>query len=74
MTCVNVHDAKTNFSKLLKRVREGEEVIIASRGVPVARLCPVAPREKRAPGLLQGRLDDAFFEPLPEEELESWEK
>ena len=74
MTAVNIHEAKTNLSKLLERVRAGEEIIIARRGIPVARLCPMDPPKKRTPGLLKGQVDDAFFEPLPEEELESWEK
>ena len=38
---VNVHDAKTNFSKLLERVARGEEIIIARAGRPVARLVPL---------------------------------
>ena len=37
---VNVHEAKTHFSKLLERVTLGEEVIIAKAGTPVARLVP----------------------------------
>ncbi len=35
---VNVHDAKTNLSKLLARVEAGEEVVIGRNGVPVAKL------------------------------------
>jgi len=38
---VNTHEAKTQFSKLLRRVAAGEEITIANRGVPVARLVPV---------------------------------
>jgi prevent-host-death family protein len=40
---VNVHDAKTNLSRLLKDVEAGEEIIIARDGQPVARLVPVDP-------------------------------
>ena len=47
---VNVHEAKTHLSRLLQRVSAGEEIVIANRGVPVARLVPV-PRAK-APGSL----------------------
>lgn len=71
---VNVHEAKTHFSKLLERAHQGEEVIVAKAGKPYARLVPLeetAP--ERRPGRLAGRVDDAFFEPLPEEELEAWE-
>jgi prevent-host-death family protein len=71
---VNVHEAKTHFSKLLERAHQGEEVIVAKAGRPYARLVPLAdvPRA-RQPGRLAGRVDDAFFEPLPEEELDAWD-
>jgi len=49
MTEVNIHEAKTHLSKLLRRVTAGEEIVIARAGKPVARLVPVAeppqPRE-----------------------------
>jgi prevent-host-death family protein len=41
---VNVHEAKTNFSKLLARVEQGEEILIARAGEPVARLVAIRPR------------------------------
>lgn len=71
---VNVHEAKTNFSRLLERVRAGEEIIIARDGVPCARLVPLEQPARRSPGLLPGRVDEAFFEPLPDAELEAWER
>jgi len=71
---VNVHEAKTHLSRLLERVRAGEEIIIAKGGKPCARLCPIEPPPPRRPGLLKGNLDDSFFDPLPEEELDSWER
>ena len=43
----NVHEAKTQLSKLLERVAAGEEVIIAKSGVPVARLVPASPPKER---------------------------
>ena len=49
-------------------------MIIAKRGVPVARLCPLDPPKARVPGLLKGRVDDTFFDPLPEDELALWER
>jgi len=65
---VNVHEAKTHFSKLLERVRLGEEVIVAKAGTPVARLVPVetAPKE-RQPGTAKGMIEigDDFDAPLP---------
>ncbi len=74
MSTVNVHEAKTHLSRLLERVRSGEEIIIAKNGTPYARLVPFEPAQTRTPGLLQGQVDDSFFEPLPEEELEAWER
>jgi prevent-host-death family protein len=44
MAAFNVHEAKTNFSKLLDRVIEGEEVLITRNGVPVAELVPARKR------------------------------
>lgn len=74
---VNVHEAKTHFSKLLDRAHAGEEIILAKAGKPYARLVPLKVEEKphRQPGLLKGmRITDAFFEPLPPEELKLWEE
>lgn len=75
---VTVHQAKTNLSKLLAQAEAGEEVIIARGSKPVAKLVAVAaaePKKPRVPGRLKGQfeLTDAFFEPLPEEELAAWE-
>ena len=76
-TVVNVGEAKTHFSRLLRRVEQGEEIVLAKAGKPFARLVPLeAAQARRAPGLLKGvveELDDRFFEPLPEEELRLWE-
>ena len=73
MQIFNVHEAKTHFSKLLSRVHAGEEIIIAKAGEPYAKLVPLSPVKKRNPGIAKGAVTDAFFEPLPEEELEAWE-
>ncbi|MBW7925439.1 MAG: type II toxin-antitoxin system Phd/YefM family antitoxin [Burkholderiaceae bacterium] len=71
---VNVHEAKTHLSRLLERVQAGEEIVIAKAGVPCARLVPLQPAcSARTPGRIAGRLDDAFFEPLPEDELAGWQ-
>ncbi len=74
MTVVNVHEAKTHLSRLLDAAVAGEEVIIAKDGKPYVLLKAVL-TEDRKPGAAkgQGRLTDAFFEPLPEEELKVWE-
>lgn len=65
---VNIHEAKTFFSKLIDRVRQGEEIVIAKAGRPVARLVPVKPEAvRRVPGSARGRVVVAadFDAPLP---------
>lgn len=74
MVIVNVHQAKTHLSRLLERVAAGEEVVIARAGSPVARLVPIQREEPRNPGLVKGRVTDAFFEPLPADELDAWQQ
>lgn len=67
---VNVHEAKTHLSRLLERVSQGEEVVIAKSGRPVARLVPVAERpSRRQPGSAKGTLwiSEDFDDPLPGE-------
>jgi prevent-host-death family protein len=72
---VNVHDAKTHFSKLLERAHAGEEIVLAKAGKPYAKLVPLtAGKPRRQPGRLKGLVTDAFFEPLPPEELKLWEE
>jgi len=65
---VNIHEAKTNFSKLLQRVALGEEITIAKAGIPVARLVPVRETQGERPlGFLKGEIwmADDFDGPLP---------
>jgi prevent-host-death family protein len=64
-TTVNVHEAKTHFSKLLARVEAGEEIIIAKAGKPVAKLRPISgtaparvPGHDRGKIVIHGDLDD----------------
>jgi prevent-host-death family protein len=66
----NVHEAKTHLSRLLDRVAEGEEIVIAKSGRPVAKLVRVN-LEPRKPGRLKGRIHIApdFDKPLPDEIL-----
>ena len=76
MGTVNVHDAKTHFSRLLTRVESGEEIIIAKAGKPVARIVPLSGQtQPRVPGTAKGRIviNKNFFEPLPEEVLKDFE-
>jgi prevent-host-death family protein len=71
---INVQDAKAQLSRLIDAAMTGEEVVIAKAGKPYVRLVPVdlPPRE---PGIASGKaaLTPAFFEPLPDDELEAWE-
>jgi prevent-host-death family protein len=65
---VNIHEAKTTFSKLLQRVAAGEEIIIAKAGVPVARLVPIHREQPKRPlGLYRDQIwiADDFDAPLP---------
>jgi prevent-host-death family protein len=71
---VNVHEAKTQLSRLLERAHAGEEIVIAKNGVPYARLVPLEKPKPRAPGLLTGKIEPSFFEALPDDELAAWDK
>ena len=75
MAIVTVHAAKTQLSRLLERVERGEDIVIARRDQPVARLVRVnTPLVARKFGSMKGRARTtaAFFEPLPAGELEAW--
>jgi prevent-host-death family protein len=67
---VNMHQAKSQLSKLVERARKGEEVIIAKDGNPVARLVPIPPASATRPaGTYAGliRIAENFDAPLPDE-------
>lgn len=72
---VGVHEAKTNLSRLLRRVAAGEEVTITRGGEPVARLVPALERKQRVLGRDAGRLAiaDDFDDPLPADVLADFE-
>ncbi len=75
-TTVNIFEAKTHLSKLIAKVEQGEEVIIARAGKPVARLTNLKPEKKPIVfGLLKGKLHvaDDFDAPLPPEILAEFE-
>ena len=76
MEKVNTHEAKTQLSRLLRRVALGEEITIANRGVPVARLVPVsAEKPMRKLGIFGDtiKISDDFDAPLPDEILDAFE-
>ena len=75
MPVVNVHQAKTQLSRLLAQAEAGEDIVIARNGQPIARLVHCHRQGKRQFGALKGRIvvNDNFFDPLPEAELSAWE-
>jgi prevent-host-death family protein len=76
MGVVNTHEAKTNLSRLLDEVQDGEEVVIARGNKPMARLVPYSAKSTaRSPGYLKGkiRVADDFDAPLPDDLLNAFE-
>ena len=73
MISLNINEIKTHFSNYIGKVTNGETIIVCKRNVPIAEIKPIAtlPKKKRPIGLAgkeypDFKLDDAFFEPLPE--------
>ncbi len=76
MTMINIHQAKTHFSKLIDAAMKGEEVIIAKAGKPLAKLVPILlDKPQRKPGALKGkiRISKDFDAPLPSDILDQFE-
>ncbi len=75
MRIVNIHEAKTHFSKLVDSVLHGNEILIAMAGKPVAKLVPITKKPKRRFGALKGKIKIAkdFDAPLPDEYLADFE-
>jgi prevent-host-death family protein len=74
---INIHAAKTHFSRLVERAARGEEIIIARAGRPVARLVALgSATRRRRPGLLKGRIriGKDFDAQLPEKVLRLFER
>jgi prevent-host-death family protein len=77
MKTINVHEAKTQLSRLLEEVAAGQEIIIAKAGKPVARLVSLrTASKKRQLGILEGRLTvmPDFDAPLPDAILDAFEE
>lgn len=75
MTVVNMHEAKTNLSKLVQRAAAGEEIIVAKAGEPVAKIVAYTapPKKPRVPGALKGKIWMApDFDELPDEIAEAF--
>ena len=70
MHFVNIHEAKTQLSKLLEQVQAGEDVVIAKAGAPIVRLVSYIPPKRKIapPGAMEGEIwmSDDFDEPLDE--------
>ena len=77
METVNIHQAKTNLSRLLSRVEHGEEIVISNRGIPIAKLIPFRISLDRRASLGQDRgkfvVPEDFNAPLPDEILRAFE-
>jgi len=69
---VNIHDAKTNLSKLISRFQEGEEIIVAKNGKPVFKFAPVNIQKLRArpTGFFNCKIDMAHFDDPIDEMVE----
>lgn len=73
---VNIHQAKTNFLKLVDAAAQGDEIIIAKAGKPIAKLVPITLlKSKRKPGRLKGKIHISadFDESMPENLLQQFE-
>ncbi len=74
---VNIYEAKTRLSELVEQARQGETVVIAKSGTPMAKLVPLdaGPKRKIRFGLMKGELEiaDDFDAPLPDDVLDSFE-
>lgn len=70
-----MHEAKTHFSQLLRKVAAGEEVLITRGGDPVAKLVPARRRKRRRLGMDEGlyEVPEDFDGPLPADVLDAFE-
>jgi prevent-host-death family protein len=75
MAQVGMHEAKTTLSQLVERAEAGEEIIIARRGKPVARLVPISGTNSlaRVAGALRGQIRIAAdFDELPDDIVDAF--
>jgi prevent-host-death family protein len=74
---VNIYEAKTRLSELVDQASQGETIIIAKAGTPLAKLVPLhhGPKRKIKFGLMKGEIEiaDDFDDPLPEDVLAAFE-
>ena len=69
MKYISINETKNHLSRLLRRVAAGEEIVIARRGTPIARIDPLAPSERRHVGIDKGRVTvpTDFSRPIEED-------
>ena len=77
MRQVNIHEAKTHFSELIAAVERGEEIVIARRGKPVAKVsgCETKAARRVILGGLEGmarEIDPDWWKPIPDEDIREW--
>ncbi len=76
MIKINIHEAKTHLSRYLDRLAAGETIILCKRNIPIAEIRGIRQgrKENRPIGLAKGafKVPAAFFEPLPDEVLDSF--
>lgn len=65
---LNLYEAKTQLSALVDKAADGEEIVIAKNGTPMAKLVPFKPKVLRKPGRLKGKIwmSDDFDDPMPD--------
>jgi len=76
MIKLNMHEAKTHLSRYLAELAEGEVIVVCRRNEPIAEIRAIAKRKAVRPvGLAKGEFEvpDSFFEPLPEDVIDSFE-
>ncbi len=75
MKRANLHEAKTNLSKLVELVAQGEEVVICKAGIPVAKLVAIrSSKKQRKPGKWAGKVKiGKDFDILPDDFMEYFE-
>ena len=68
----NIHEAKTQFSKLLQRAHAGEEVIIAKAGRDYVRIVPIRDAADRQPGAFRGKIEGDALGPVADDDGNQW--
>jgi hypothetical protein len=74
MTIVDYLRMGKQLARLRRRMAVGKKIVMTTAGGPVPRPVALAHKGPRRPGLAAGRLTEAFFDPLPADELAAWEQ